>query len=83
MMTEALVCIKFGLKLFESTKVFNIVGWLIFQFALSCLCVYFCIKWQTRCLTLRKKRKVAADGGDDEKDATDILSEEDDEKKDS
>ncbi|XP_003738004.2 phosphatidylserine synthase 1-like [Galendromus occidentalis] len=80
MMTEALVCIKFGLKLFESTKVFNIVGWLVFQLALSCLCVYFCIKWQTRCISLKKKRRGFAEG--DALDALDVLTEEDDEKKD-
>lgn len=79
MMTEALVCIKFGLKLFESTKVFNILGWLAFQLALSCLCVYFCIKWQTRCISLRKKKRGMSDG--DGPDALDVLSEEDEEKK--
>lgn len=79
MMTEALVCIKFGLKLFEATKIFNIVCWLAIQLALSCVCVYFCIKWQIHCNLLRKKRRGIAEG--DGRDTLDILSEEDDERK--
>ncbi|UYV60293.1 PTDSS1 [Cordylochernes scorpioides] len=42
-LTEALICIKFGLELFAQTQIKNILLWLLVQFAMSIICVYGCV----------------------------------------
>lgn len=43
MLTEAMICMKFGLELFAQTQIKNILLWLLVQFVLSVLCVYGCV----------------------------------------
>lgn len=43
MVTEALVCFKFGRELFERTQATNIVLWLLLQMLASIACVYGCV----------------------------------------
>lgn len=45
MMTELLICVKFGLELFKQTQIVNIVLWLLIQFGMSVICVYLCAVW--------------------------------------
>ncbi|XP_022652250.1 phosphatidylserine synthase 1-like [Varroa destructor] len=82
MMTEALVCIKFGLQLFKLTQVRNIIIWLIIQFGLSCVCVYMCVWWQTRCqkMQLLRRANERQPGNDgDRSEQMDLLTVSDDE----
>ncbi|CAN7998923.1 unnamed protein product [Ixodes hexagonus] len=48
MLTEAIICIKFGLELFAQTQIKNILVWLLVQFMLSVLCVYGCVRYSKR-----------------------------------
>ncbi|XP_076349930.1 phosphatidylserine synthase-like isoform X2 [Tachypleus tridentatus] len=43
MMTEAIICIKFGSELFAQTQIKNMLLWLLIQMLLSVLCVYGCV----------------------------------------
>lgn len=43
MVTEAIICLKFGKEIFEQTKALTIALWLLIQFVLSCLCLYGCV----------------------------------------
>lgn len=45
MVTEALICIRHGQKLFQQTHVVNIVVWLAIMFILSVGCVIGCVMW--------------------------------------
>ncbi|XP_054158876.1 phosphatidylserine synthase-like [Oppia nitens] len=45
MLTEALVCIKFGLNIFAQTQIQNIISWLVIQLLLSIFCISMCILW--------------------------------------
>ncbi|CAG2171434.1 unnamed protein product [Oppiella nova] len=45
MLTEALICIKFGLNLFAQTQIQNIIVWLVVQLLLSVACISACIWW--------------------------------------
>lgn len=78
MMTEALVCIKFGLKLFQRTQLRNILVWLLLQFLLSCCCVWACVWWQS---AKRKESKKEGNGNDTEErdEVSEIMSADEDE----
>lgn len=43
MLTEAIICIKFGLELFAQTQIVNILLWVFLQFVMSVACVYGCV----------------------------------------
>lgn len=43
MLTEAIICIKFGLELFAQTQIVNILLWVLLQFVMSVSCVYGCV----------------------------------------
>uniref|UniRef100_A0A023GKI8 Phosphatidylserine synthase n=1 Tax=Amblyomma triste TaxID=251400 RepID=A0A023GKI8_AMBTT len=43
MLTEAIICIKFGLELFAQTQIVNILLWVLLQFVMSVACVYGCV----------------------------------------
>lgn len=42
-LTEAIICIKFGMELVAQTQLQNILLWLLVQFVLSVVCVYCCV----------------------------------------
>ncbi|XP_022258316.1 phosphatidylserine synthase 1-like [Limulus polyphemus] len=48
MMTEAIICIKFGSELFAQTQIKNMLLWLLIQMLLSVLCVYGCVLYSKR-----------------------------------
>lgn len=43
MLTEAIICIKFGMELFAQTQIVNILLWVLLQFVMSVACVYGCV----------------------------------------
>ncbi|KAL1431322.1 hypothetical protein MTO96_014341 [Rhipicephalus appendiculatus] len=43
MLTEAIICIKFGVELFAQTQLVNIFLWVLLQFVMSVACVYGCV----------------------------------------
>ncbi|XP_017494696.1 PREDICTED: phosphatidylserine synthase 1-like [Rhagoletis zephyria] len=45
MLLETLVSIKFGLRIFAQTQLWNILCWLFIQFVLSILCISACVLW--------------------------------------
>lgn len=48
MITELIICIKFGREIFERTQILTIAAWLVIQFVMSMLCLYGCVIYQ-RC----------------------------------
>lgn len=78
MMTEAIICIKFGSELFAQTQIQNILLWLLIQFILSVLCVYFCVlygKYQQKwCLSANPNLNDATNASQILEDKTDFLS---------
>lgn len=66
MMTEAIICIKFGLELFAQTQIKNIVLWLLVQFLLSVLCVYGCVlhvrRGPKRCSEEEEEEEATGEG---------------------
>ncbi|KAI2802870.1 Phosphatidylserine synthase 2 [Blomia tropicalis] len=45
MLIETVISVKFGVRIFAQTQMWNILVWLIIQFALSIACVSLCILW--------------------------------------
>ncbi|XP_042907356.1 phosphatidylserine synthase isoform X2 [Parasteatoda tepidariorum] len=45
--TEAIICIKFGLELFARAKIMNILTWLFTMFVMTFACLAFCIYYET------------------------------------
>ena len=52
MFTEAIICLKFGIDIFERTQVRTIAIWLAIQFIMSIGCLYACMLYH------RKDNKV-------------------------
>uniref|UniRef100_A0A6B0VD08 Phosphatidylserine synthase n=1 Tax=Ixodes ricinus TaxID=34613 RepID=A0A6B0VD08_IXORI len=61
MLTEAIICIKFGLELFAQTQIKNILVWLLVQFMLSVLCVYGCVRYSKRQGKYTDSEEIASD----------------------
>ena len=57
MLTELLICVKFGLELFKQTQIVNIVLWLLIQFGMSVICVYLCAVWATRSSSRQQRQQ--------------------------
>ncbi|XP_060567207.1 phosphatidylserine synthase 1-like isoform X2 [Ruditapes philippinarum] len=47
--TEAIICLKFGMELFQQTEITYVLTWLIIQTLSSCLCVYLCVVYARKC----------------------------------
>jgi phosphatidylserine synthase 1 len=62
MMTESLVCIKFGLSLFAQTQIKNIILWLLIQFGMSVVCVLVCAYYAT---TAKRRRSRSRSESED------------------
>lgn len=45
MITELLICIRFGADLFAQTQILSIIAWLVIQFILSIICVSLCVSY--------------------------------------
>nr|CAG4642487.1 EOG090X05CZ [Evadne anonyx] len=48
MFTEAIICLKFGMDIFERTQVFTIASWLAIQFTMSIGCLYACMLYHRK-----------------------------------
>ncbi|XP_077989838.1 phosphatidylserine synthase 1-like [Glandiceps talaboti] len=42
-LTEALICVKFGVELFAQTVLTNVILWLVFQMLICSVCLYFMV----------------------------------------
>lgn len=62
MITELLICVKFGLELFKQTQITNIFFWLVIQFGLSVICVYLCAMYARRKQKNRGSTNVTDEG---------------------
>lgn len=49
MLTELIICIKFGMDLFAQTQIPQILMWLCIQFVMSIFCVILCVVYSNTC----------------------------------
>lgn len=61
MLTEAIICVKFGLELFAQTQIKNILVWVVVQFVLSVLCVYGCVWYSKRQGKYTESEEIGSD----------------------
>ena len=48
MITELIICIKFGREIFERTQILTIAAWLVIQFLMTLICLGGCIYYHKR-----------------------------------